>query len=60
MNLLIGAVTIGLLLAPLALGVFISYRVYDTLDLTVDGSFALGAAVVAALLVLDAPPVPAT
>ena len=60
MNLLIGAVTIGLLLAPLALGVFISYRVYDILDLTVDGSFALGAAVVAALLVLDAPPVPAT
>lgn len=60
MNLLIGAVTIGLLLAPLALGVFVSYRVYDTLDLTVDGSFALGAAVVAALLVLDAPPVPAT
>jgi putative ABC transport system permease protein len=59
-NLLIGAVTIGLLLAPLALGVFISYRVYDILDLTVDGSFALGAAVVAALLVLDAPPVPAT
>jgi putative ABC transport system permease protein len=59
-NLLIGAVTIGLLLAPLALGVFISYRVYDILDLTVDGSFALGAAVVAALLVLDVPPVPAT
>jgi putative ABC transport system permease protein len=59
-NLLIGAVTIGLILAPLALGVFISYRVYNTLDLTVDGSFGLGAAVVAALLLQDAPPVAAT
>ncbi|HEY7502875.1 MAG TPA: hypothetical protein VH700_02160 [Gemmatimonadales bacterium] len=60
MNLLIGAVTIGLILAPLALGVFISYRVYNTLDLTVDGSFGLGAAVVAALLLREAPPVAAT
>jgi putative tryptophan/tyrosine transport system permease protein len=59
-NLLIGAVTIGLILAPLALGVFISYRVYDTLDLTADGSFGLGVAVVAALLVQDAPPLAAT
>jgi putative tryptophan/tyrosine transport system permease protein len=59
-NLLIGAVTIGLLLAPLAFGVFVGYRVYNTLDLTVDGSFGLGAAVVAALLVHEAPPVPAT
>jgi len=59
-NLLIGAVTIGLLLAPLAFGVFVGYRVYNTLDLTVDGSFGLGAAVVAALLVQEAPPVPAT
>jgi putative ABC transport system permease protein len=59
-NLLIGAVTIGLLLAPLAFGVFVSYRVYNTLDLTVEGSFGLGAAVVAALLVQEAAPVPAT
>ena len=60
MNLLIGAVAIGLILAPLALGLFVSYRVYNTLDLTADGSFGLGAAVVAALLVLDAPPIAAT
>ncbi len=56
MNLLIGAVTIGLILAPLALGVFVSYRVYDTLDLTADGSFGLGAAVGAALQLRAAPP----
>ncbi len=60
MNLLVGAATIGLILAPLALGVFISYRLYRWLDLTVDGSFGLGAAVVAALLVGDMSPVTAT
>jgi putative ABC transport system permease protein len=59
-NLLIGAVTIGLILAPLALGVFISYRVYHTLDLTADGSFAVGLAVIAALLDRGVPPIPAT
>lgn len=60
MNLLIGATTIGLILALLGLGVFISYRVYRTLDLTADGSFGLGAAIVAALLVAQVRPLPAT
>lgn len=60
MNLLIGAATIGFILAPLALGVFISYRVFRTLDLTADGSFGIGAAVVAALLVRQVPPLAAT
>lgn len=60
MNLLIGAVTIGLILALLGLGVFLSYRIYHTLDLTADGSFGVGAAVAAALLVRGAPPVLAT
>lgn len=60
MNLLIGAATIGFILAPLALGVFISYRLHRSLDLTADGSFGLGAAVVAALLVHQVPPSAAT
>ncbi|HEU5042386.1 MAG TPA: hypothetical protein VFT84_16280 [Gemmatimonadales bacterium] len=51
MNLLIGAVTIGLILALLGLGVFVSYRIYHTLDLTADGAYGIGAAVAAALLV---------
>ena len=51
MNLLIGAVTIGLILALLGLGVFVSYRIYHTLDLTADGAYGIGAAVSAALLV---------
>jgi putative ABC transport system permease protein len=59
-NLLIGAVTVGLILAPLALGIFISYRVYRTLDLTVDGAFGLGAAAVAAFLAREVDPVVAT
>jgi putative tryptophan/tyrosine transport system permease protein len=59
-NLLIGATTIGLILALLGLGVFISYRIYHTLDLTADGSFGLGAAVVAALLVQGVHPLVAT
>jgi putative tryptophan/tyrosine transport system permease protein len=59
-NLLIGAATIGLILAPLALGVFISYRIYHTLDLTADGAFGAGAAVVAPLLVRHVPPLAAT
>jgi len=59
-NLLIGAATIGLILALLGLGVFISYRIYHTLDLTADGSFGVGAAVVGALLLLEVHPLPAT
>ncbi len=60
MNLLIGAATTGLILALLGLGVFISYRVYKTLDLTADGSFGLGAAVAGALLVMHVHPLAAT
>jgi putative ABC transport system permease protein len=59
-NLLIGATTIGVNLALLTLGVFISYRIYRTLDLTTDGSFGVGAAVAAALLVRHVHPLPAT
>jgi putative ABC transport system permease protein len=59
-NLLIGAATIGLILALLGLGVFISYRVYHTLDLTADGSYGVGAAVVAALLMRQVDPLAAT
>jgi putative tryptophan/tyrosine transport system permease protein len=59
-NLLLGAVTLGLLLALLALGVFLSYRVFHLVDLTADGSFGVGVAVAAALLVGGIPPLTAT
>lgn len=60
MNLLISSATMGLIFVPLALGLFVSYRVYQTLDLTTDGSFGVGVAVVAALLVRGVSPVTAT
>jgi putative ABC transport system permease protein len=60
MLLLIGAVTIGLILSLLALGVFISFRIFEFSDITADGSLTLGGAVVAVLLVAGAHPVLAT
>lgn len=60
MNLLIGALTIGLILALLGLGVFVTYRIYRIVDLTADGAFGVGAAVAAVLLVRGAPALVAT
>lgn len=57
MSLLIGALTIGLILSLLALGVFISFRIFDFPDITADGSSTLGAAVAAALIVKGTSPI---
>ena len=51
MDLIISTLAQGLLWSLLAVGVFITYRVLDIADLTVEGSFPLGAAVSAVLLV---------
>ncbi len=51
MALWIGAVNLGLLYAFMAMGVYISFRIYDFPDITVDGSLTTGAAVGAVLLV---------
>ncbi len=51
MTLLIGALTLGIIFALLALGVYISYRIFDIADITVDGSLTFGAAVTSVLLV---------
>ncbi len=45
-----GAVELGLVYAFVAVGVFIAFRVLNFPDLTVDGSFPLGAAVAAVLI----------
>lgn len=50
LGLLIPTIAQGLLWAVMALGVYITYRVLDIADLTVEGSFPLGAATAAALL----------
>jgi putative ABC transport system permease protein len=60
MSLLLGAFIIGLILALVALGVFISFRVYHFPDMTAEGSITLGAAVAAALLVTGHSPLYAT
>ena len=51
MTLVIGALTIGLILSVLALGIYISFRIFDFPDITAEGSITLGAAVAAILLV---------
>ena len=48
---LFGAVELGLVFAFVGLGVYLSFRILDFPDLTVDGSFPLGAAVAAVLIV---------
>jgi putative ABC transport system permease protein len=49
-DLLVGTLTQGLLYALLSYGVYITYKILDFPDLTVDGSFPLGAAVTAVML----------
>ncbi|MGH6760297.1 MAG: ABC transporter permease [Phyllobacterium sp.] len=46
-----GAVELGLVFSFVALGVYLAFRVLDFPDLTVDGSFPLGAAVAAVLII---------
>lgn len=46
-----GAVSQGVLWGVMVLGVFITYKILDIADLTVDGSFALGGCVCAMLIV---------
>lgn len=60
MTLLIGSITIGLIFSFLAMGVFISFRVFGFADITVEGSFALGGALTAALIVVGMNPILAT
>ncbi|HLB81033.1 MAG TPA: ABC transporter permease, partial [Dongiaceae bacterium] len=52
----LGAIEIGLVFGLVGLGVFLSFRVLNFPDLTVDGSFPLGAAVAATLIVQDVDP----
>ena len=46
-----GAISQGILWGIMVLGVYITYRILDIADLTVDGSFALGGCVCATLIV---------
>lgn len=56
LDLVLSTVSQGLLWAIMALGVFLTFRVLDIADLSVEGTFPLGAAVAATLI--DAPATP--
>lgn len=60
MSLLLGALGIGSVLALLALGIFVSFRIFAFPDMTAEGSVTLGAAVAVAMLVGGHDPVTAT
>src|SRR5262249_22155278 len=56
MTVLIGALTIGVLLSLLALGVYITFRIFVFPDITAEGSITLGACITASLLVTEPTP----
>lgn len=60
MTLLIGALTMGFILALLALGVYLSYRIFNIPDMTAEGTVTLGASVAAVMMVNHFNPVFAT
>ncbi len=57
---LAGAIELGLIYGLVAFGVYISFRVLNFPDLTADGSFPLGGAIAATLIVQGMPPLLAT
>jgi putative tryptophan/tyrosine transport system permease protein len=60
MTVLIGALTLGLILALLALGVYVSFRIFNIPDMTAEGTVTLGASVAAVMMVNGYNPAVAT
>ena len=50
-QILLGAISLGLLWSVMTIGVYITYRILDIADLSVEGSLPLGAAVACSLIV---------
>ncbi len=50
LQILLGAISLGLLWAIMTIGVYITYRILDIADLSVEGSIAMGAAIAANLI----------
>ena len=50
-NAIFGSVEAGVIYALMALGVYLSFRILDFPDMTVDGSFVTGASVAAVMIV---------
>lgn len=55
MTIILGILTEGLVYALLSLGVYITYKILDFPDLSVDGTFPLGAAVTVSMIILGMP-----
>ncbi|MDF2487267.1 MAG: inner-rane translocator [Herbinix sp.] len=55
-SLLLGVLEEGLVYAIMALGVYITYKILDFPDLSVDGTFPLGGAITAVLITSGMPP----
>ena len=55
LNSMPGAVSQGMIWGIMAIGVYITYKILDIADLTVDGSLCTGAAVCIVLIMLDVP-----
>ena len=60
LSILMGAVSQGLLWSILAIGVYITYKILDYADLTTEGSYPLGAAVAAQMILSGYNPFVAT
>ena len=60
MNLLISAIGQGLILATLGFGLFLTFRILDFPDMTVEGTFPLGAATAVTLISSGVSPIIAT
>ena len=55
LTIILKAIELGLIFSILSLGVYISFRVLNVPDLTVDGSFATGCAVCAVMTIAGHP-----
>lgn len=52
MSSILSVITQSLILSIMAIGVYITYKILDFPDMTADGSYTMGASVVAASLVM--------
>ena len=55
LNLIFSALSQGMIYAPMALGVYVAFRVLNTPDLTIDGSFVAGMCVCAVVTIAGHP-----
>ncbi len=55
LSLLVSALSQGMIYAPMALGVFVAFRILNTPDLTIDGSFVAGMCVCAVVAIAGHP-----